>query len=68
MRAARLREAAAGLGGVAQARVVVLSNGKENTADGGRGIRVSGQATRTQQPALFDFARRRRDSVLARAR
>ena len=68
MKAARLREASADLGGDSKARVVVLSDGKENAADGGRGIRVSGQATRTQQPALFDFARRRRDSVLARAR
>lgn len=70
MKAARLREATASLGGDAQARVVVLSDdGAANAgAEGGRGIRVSGQATRTQQPALFDFARRRRDSVLARAR
>jgi WD40 repeat protein/uncharacterized caspase-like protein len=69
MKAARLREAPEGLGGDAQARVVVLSgDGAANTTGGGRGIRVSGQATRTQQPALFDFARRRRDTILARAR
>lgn len=68
MKAARQRESSAALGGDSQARVVVLSDGKERANEGGRGIRVSGQATRTQQPALFDFARRRRDSVLARAR
>jgi len=57
--------AAAGLGGDSQARVVVLAPGA-----GERGLRlkVSGQPARTQQPALFDFARRRRDAVLARAR
>jgi WD40 repeat protein/uncharacterized caspase-like protein len=38
--------------------------------EGGRGlkVKVSGQPARTQQPALFDFARRRRDAVLAKAR
>jgi WD40 repeat protein len=68
MKAARLREATAALGGDAQARVVILSGGAADAAGGGRGIRVSGQATRTQQPALFDFARRRRDSVLTKTR
>jgi hypothetical protein len=60
--------AAAGLGGDSQARVVILAPG--GGTDGGRGLRVkvSGQSTRTQQPALFDFARRRRDAVLTRAR
>jgi WD40 repeat protein len=55
---------AAGLDGDGQARVVVLAEG------GGRGLRVkvSGQQARTQQPALFDFARRRRDAVLARTK
>jgi WD40 repeat protein len=55
---------AAKLDGDEQARVVVLPGG------GGRNLRVkvSGQSTRTQQPALFDFARRRRDAVLAKAR
>lgn len=62
--------APAGLGGDEGARVVVLTQGGAGAADGGRGLRVkvSGQSTRTQQPALFDFARRRRDAVLARAR
>lgn len=68
MKAARQREASAALGDDSQARVVVLSDDKESTNDGGRGIRVSGQATRTQQPALFDFARRRRDTVLTKER
>ena len=60
--------AAAGLGDEGGARVVLLSPGVG--ADGGRGlkVKVSGQPTRTQQPALFDFARRRRDAVLARAK
>ena len=68
MRAARDASAsAATLGGDdAQARVIVLRS-NAGGADG-RGLKVSGQATRTQQPALFDFARRRRDSVLARTR
>jgi hypothetical protein len=70
MRAARGASTSAALGGVddAQARVVLLSSGGANASDGERGLKVSGQATRTQQPALFDFARRRRDAVLARAR
>ena len=70
MRAARdaPASAAASLGGDAQARVVLLSGGANGTDERGLKVKVSGQATRTQQPALFDFARRRRDSVLARAR
>lgn len=68
MKAARDSNNAASLGDNSQARVVVLSDAKESAGQGGRGIRVSGQATRTQQPALFDFARRRRDTTLAKAR
>jgi WD40 repeat protein/uncharacterized caspase-like protein len=71
MRAARGASASVALGGGvddAQARVVLLSSGGPNADEGERGLKVSGQATRTQQPALFDFARRRRDAVLARAR
>ena len=68
MRAAREASAPASLGEDAQARVILLSSSGANTNGGGRGIKVSGQATRTQQPALFDFARRRRDAVLTRAR
>ncbi len=71
MRAARDASASAALGGGGddgQARVVILSGGGANAAEGERGLKVSGQPTRTQQPALFDFARRRRDAVLARAR
>jgi hypothetical protein len=54
----------AGLGGDSAARVVVLASGGERSLK----VKVSGQSTRTQQPALFDFARRRRDAVLTRAR
>ena len=69
MKAAREASAAsAPLGDDAQARVIFLSSSKSSTPGDGRGIKVSGQATRTQQPALFDFARRRRDAVLTRAR
>ena len=71
MRAARDASASAALGGGGddgQARVVILSGIGANAAEGERGLKVSGQPTRTQQPALFDFARRRRDAVLARAR
>ena len=57
--------AAAGLGGDSQARVVVLAPG---AGERGLKLKVSGQSTRTQQPALFDFARRRRAAVLARTR
>ena len=65
----RAVSSSAALGGDdSQARVVILSGDGANAAEGERGVRVSGQPTRTQQPALFDFARRRRDSVLARAR
>jgi WD40 repeat protein/uncharacterized caspase-like protein len=54
---------AAKLDGDGQARVVVFP-------EGGRGlkVKVSGQPARTQQPALFDFARRRRDAVLSKTR
>ena len=56
-----------GLGGDGRARVVLLTGGAHGARD--LKVRVSGQATRTQQPALFDFARRRRrDAVLAAAR
>jgi WD40 repeat protein/uncharacterized caspase-like protein len=73
MKAARGASASAALDGGGddgQARVVLLSSGGANADEGERSIKVkvSGQATRTQQPALFDFARRRRDAVLARAR
>ncbi|HEX7314187.1 MAG TPA: caspase family protein [Pyrinomonadaceae bacterium] len=55
--------AAASLDGDEGARVVVFP-------EGGRGlkVKVSGQPARTQQPALFDFARRRRDAVLSKTR
>ncbi len=56
-----------GVGGDGGARVVIPAG---EAGDGERGLRlkVSGQHTRTQQPALFDFARRRRDALLTRAR
>ncbi|HEX8355046.1 MAG TPA: hypothetical protein VF611_19235, partial [Pyrinomonadaceae bacterium] len=60
--------AAAGLGGDGGARVVALSAGGAAGGERGLKVKVSGQTTRTQQPALFDFARRRRDALLARAR
>ena len=61
---------AQGVGVDGAARVVVVNTGEGAASDGERGLRVkvSGQSTRTQQPALFDFARRRRDAVLARTR
>ena len=72
MRAGRVDPAAAaagGIGGDSRARVVLLSPAGLTAPEGGRGLKVSGQAPRTQQPALFDFARRgRRDAVLARTR
>jgi WD40 repeat protein/uncharacterized caspase-like protein len=68
MRAARDASASAALGDDGHARVRILSGGGANAGEGERGLKVSGQPTRTQQPALFDFARRRRDAVLARAR
>lgn len=61
-----------GVGDDGGARVVVADAAGEarESGDGERGLRlkVSGQHTRTQQPALFDFARRRRDALLTRAR
>ena len=56
-------DAAAELAGDEGARVVVFP-------EGGRGlkVKVSGQSARTQRPALFDFARRRRDAVLSKTR
>ncbi|HEY0174427.1 MAG TPA: hypothetical protein VGB98_25650 [Pyrinomonadaceae bacterium] len=71
MKAAGAASASTGVGVEGGARVVVLPPGEAREAgDGERGLRlkVSGQPTRTQQPALFDFARRRRDALLARAR
>ncbi len=55
-------QAALRFGEDGQSRVVLF--------EGERGlkVKVSGQPARTQQPALFDFARRRRDALLARAR
>jgi uncharacterized caspase-like protein len=53
---------AASLDGDEGARVVVFPEGGRSLK-----VKVSGQSTRTQQPALFDFARRRRDAVLAKA-
>lgn len=63
MKAAAAGAPAAGLAGDEQARVVVFH-------EGGRGlkVKVSGQPARTQQPALFDFARRRRDALLSKTR
>ena len=51
------------LGDDEKTRVVVLARGGPQNSNG-RGLTVSGQSGRAQQPALFDFARRRRDSVL----
>jgi hypothetical protein len=58
----------AGLGVDGGARVVVRPAGEAGDGERGLRLKVSGQHTRTQQPALFDFARRRRDALLARAR
>jgi WD40 repeat protein/uncharacterized caspase-like protein len=54
---------AANLDGDAGARVVLFPEGARNLK-----VKVSGQPTRTQQPALFDFARRRRDALLSKTR
>ncbi len=54
---------AARLDGDEGARVVVFPEGGRSLK-----VKVSGQPTRTQQPALFDFARRRRDAVLSKTR
>jgi uncharacterized caspase-like protein len=62
----RAGEGARGVGGDEQARVVMP--GGAGLAEGARGIKVSGQPTRSQQPALFDFSRRRREAVLSAAR
>lgn len=56
--------AAASLDGDEGARVVVFPGGGARNLK----VKVSGQSTRTQQPALFDFARRRRDAVLSKTR
>ena len=53
----------AALDGDGQARAVLFPGGER-----GLKVRVSGQPARTQQPALFDFARRRRDAVLSKTR
>jgi WD40 repeat protein/uncharacterized caspase-like protein len=55
--------APAALDGDGQARVVVFGEGARNLK-----VKVSGQSARTQQPALFDFARRRRDALLSKTR
>ncbi len=54
---------AARLDGDEGARVVVFPEGGRSLK-----VKVSGQPARTQQPALFDFARRRRDAVLSKTR
>ncbi|HEV7893665.1 MAG TPA: hypothetical protein VGP08_23825 [Pyrinomonadaceae bacterium] len=61
MKAAADAHAASNLSGDEGARVVVFPEGER-----GLKVKVSGQSTRTQQPALFDFARRRRDAVLSK--
>ena len=55
-------QAALRFGEDGQSRVVLF--------EGERGlkVKVSGQPARTQQPALFDFARRRRDALLTQTR
>lgn len=65
--------AGGGLGGDSGAKVVVFSArnaGAAGAPGGSKGlavsIPVSGEATKTQQPALFDFARRRREALLAK--
>jgi hypothetical protein len=71
----RLTEMSAGraptatLGQDSQAEVVSFATGSNptNPTDGTSSIRVSGEAPKTQQPSLFDFARRRPDAVLAKA-
>ncbi|HLM55741.1 MAG TPA: caspase family protein, partial [Pyrinomonadaceae bacterium] len=62
---------AADLSDDVKARVVVFSAGASSrvNAEGAKGLSAAGQAARTQQPALFDFARRRRrEPVLAAGR
>ena len=54
---------AAKLDGDQQARVVLFDEGGRSLK-----VKVSGQSARTQQPALFDFARRRRDALLSKTR
>jgi WD40 repeat protein/uncharacterized caspase-like protein len=63
MKAAAGAASTAALAGDEQARVVLFPDGER-----GLKVKVSGQPTRTQQPALFDFARRRRDAVLSKTR
>jgi WD40 repeat protein/uncharacterized caspase-like protein len=55
-------DANASLADDGQARVVVFPGGGARNLK----VKVSGQSTRTQQPALFDFARRRRDALLSK--
>ncbi|MFL6256850.1 MAG: hypothetical protein ACJ74T_17730 [Pyrinomonadaceae bacterium] len=62
MKAAAHAADAAHLNDDGQARVVVFPDGGTRNLK----VKVSGQSTRTQQPALFDFARRRRDAVLSK--
>ncbi|HEX8291331.1 MAG TPA: caspase family protein, partial [Pyrinomonadaceae bacterium] len=64
----RAGEGARGVGGDEQARVVLGDGAGLSAADGARGIKVSGQPTRSQQPALFDFSRRRREALLSATR
>ncbi|MDQ3806141.1 MAG: caspase family protein, partial [Acidobacteriota bacterium] len=63
----------AALGGDAQTRAVTFGANKNRrprrapAAGDAKGLNVIADAARAQQPALFDFARRRRDTILAAA-
>nr|MBA3239905.1 caspase family protein [Acidobacteriota bacterium] len=53
--------------GTTQAKVVVFSTrGDTSKIDGAKGINVGNAALKAQQPSLFDFARKRRTTILAK--
>ncbi len=54
--------------GATQTKVVVFSarGGGDAKSDGAKGLALAANAVRAQQPSLFDFARRRRATVLVR--
>jgi WD40 repeat protein len=66
MRAGRAQTTSLGEGAT-QAKVVVFrTRGAGANSEGSKGLSVAPDAARSQQPSLFDFARRRRAAVLSR--
>jgi WD40 repeat protein len=68
VRAGRAQTASLGDGATRAKVVVFRTRGGGSNPEGSKGLTVAPDAARSQQPSLFDFARGRRATVLARTR